>query len=172
MVLEPADSLGLIGPDNAERNVYIATGDSGHGMTHGVIAGMLLTDLISGRENPWADLYDPRRVTGRAASEYISENASVAANLASWLTPGDVSGEDDVEPGTGAIVRSGLAKHAVYRDEYGSVFTCSAVCPHLGCIVAWNAAEKTWDCPCHGSRFDTRGKVLRGPSTTGLETIS
>jgi glycine/D-amino acid oxidase-like deaminating enzyme/nitrite reductase/ring-hydroxylating ferredoxin subunit len=171
LVFEPADSLAFIGRDNAERNVFIATGDSGHGITHGAIAGMLLTDLILGRKNPWAGLYDPCRVTYRAASEYVSDNADVAASLAQWLTPGDVRTADDIAPGTGAIVRSGLEKHAVYRDSYGSFFEYSAVCPHLGCIVAWNSAELSWDCPCHGSRFDTRGKVLRGPATKGLEPI-
>jgi Rieske Fe-S protein len=171
MVLEPADSLAFIGRDNAEKNVYIATGDSGHGITHGAIAGILLTDLIEGRGNAWEGLYDPRRVTARAATEYISENTEVAANLAKWLTPGEVPSKEAIAPGTGAVVRSGLAKHAVYRDSYGSFHEFSAVCPHLGCIVSFNSAEQSWDCPCHGSRFDTRGKVLRGPATHDLEEI-
>jgi glycine/D-amino acid oxidase-like deaminating enzyme/nitrite reductase/ring-hydroxylating ferredoxin subunit len=170
LVFEPADSLAFIGRDNAEKNVYIATGDSGHGMTHGAIAGMLLTDLIAGRKNPWESLYDPGRVTAKAASEYISDNAEVAGSLAEWLTPGETA-IDDIAPGTGAIVRSGLAKHAVYRDSDGALHEYSAVCPHLGCIVSWNSAEETWDCPCHGSRFDPRGSVLRGPATDDLEKI-
>jgi glycine/D-amino acid oxidase-like deaminating enzyme/nitrite reductase/ring-hydroxylating ferredoxin subunit len=171
MVLEPADSLAFIGRDKAEENVYIATGDSGHGITHGAIAGMLLTDLIAGRNNEWEGLYDPRRITPQAASEYLSENAEVAVNLARWLTPGDVSTKEDIAPGDGAVIRSGLAKHAVYRDAYGGFHEFSAVCPHLGCIVSFNNAERTWDCPCHGSRFDTDGKVLRGPATHDLEEI-
>ena len=171
MVLEPADSLAFIGSDNFEENVFIATGDSGHGMTHGVIAGMLLTDLIAGRENPWAALYDPSRVTAQAASEYVSDNLDVAANLAEWVTPGEVQNEEDIAPGSGAIVRSGLTKLAVFRDKDGSFHEFSAVCTHLGCIVSWNSAEETWDCSCHGSRFDTKGKVLRGPATTDLEEI-
>jgi Rieske Fe-S protein len=170
MVLEPADSMAFIGRDNAEKNVYFATGDSGHGMTHSAIAGMLLTDMIAGRKNPWEELYDPGRVTTKAATEYISENADVAASLAKWFTPGETA-EDDIPPGSGAVVRSGLVKHAVYRDLDGSIRKLSAVCPHLGCIVSWNSVEQTWDCPCHGSRFDTQGRVLRGPSTNGLEKI-
>jgi Rieske Fe-S protein len=174
LVFEPADSLAFIGRDNSERNVFIATGDSGHGMTHGVIAGILLTDLILGRNNAWAKLYDPCRITAQAASEYVSDNADVVARLAEWVTPGEVPTQEDIAPGTGAVVRGGLvnlAKHAVYRDKYGSFFEFSAVCPHLGCIVAWNALEETWDCPCHGSRFDTNGKVLRGPATADLEMV-
>jgi glycine/D-amino acid oxidase-like deaminating enzyme/nitrite reductase/ring-hydroxylating ferredoxin subunit len=171
LVFEPADSLAFIGRDNHERNVYIATGDSGHGMTHGTIAGMLLTDLIRGRRNAWARLYSPCRVTAQAATEYISDNADVVANLVEWVTPGEVASKDAIAPGTGAVVRSGLSKHAVYRDRDGSFHEFAAVCPHLGCIVSWNPAEETWDCPCHGSRFDTLGKVLRGPATQGLEEI-
>jgi len=169
MVCEPADGLAFIGADNAERNVYIATGDSGHGMTHGTIAGMLLTDLISGRSNAWSSIYDPHRLTPQAASEYLSENLDVASKLAEWLTPGEVRAKENIAPGCGAIVREGLGKMAVYRDEHGEFHECSAVCPHLGCIVSWNTTETSWDCACHGSRFDTRGRVLRGPATDDLE---
>jgi glycine/D-amino acid oxidase-like deaminating enzyme/nitrite reductase/ring-hydroxylating ferredoxin subunit len=171
MVEEPSDSLGLIGRDNAEENIYIATGDSGHGMTHGTIAGILLTDLIAGRSNEWEQLYDPSRVTSSAAGDYLRENVEVLTSLAEWVTPGEVSTPDDIAPGDGAVVRSGLGKHAVYRDPYGSFAERSAVCPHLGCIVSWNTAEETWDCPCHGSRFDSQGKVLRGPATDDLEEV-
>jgi Rieske Fe-S protein len=138
-------------------------------MTHGVIAGMLLTDLICGRQNPWEGLYDPSRVTSDAAAEYVRENVEVASLLLEWVTPGEVDSEDDIAPGTGAVVRRGLGKFAVYRDEYGSTHECSAVCTHLGCMVSWNSAEQSWDCPCHGSRFDVEGRVLRGPSTDNLE---
>jgi len=171
MVCEPADSLAFIGRDNAERNVFIATGDSGHGMTHGTIAGLLLTDLVQGRPNVWEKLYDPCRVTARATLDYLSDNAEVLSSLADWVTPGGVASEDDIAPGCGAIVRKGFEKRAVYRDRYGSFVQLSAVCPHLGCVVGWNQAEETWDCPCHGSRFDAYGKVLRGPSTTDMKEV-
>ncbi|MEO7649518.1 MAG: FAD-dependent oxidoreductase [Bryobacteraceae bacterium] len=171
MVCEPADSLAFIGRDNSEKNVFIATGDSGHGMTHGTIAGMLLTDLIQGRPNQWEKLYDPSRVTARATLDYISDNAQVLSSLADWVTPGDVASAEDIAPGCGALVRKGLEKRAVYRNHYGSFFELSAVCPHLGCIVAWNQAEESWDCPCHGSRFDPYGKMLRGPATEDLKHI-
>jgi Rieske Fe-S protein len=169
MVCEPADALAFIGPDNSEQNVYIATGDSGHGMTHGTIAGMLIADLICGRRNGWAGLYNPSRITLQAASEYLSENAAVVSELGNWLTPGEVSSEENIAPGCGAIVRRGLGKIAVYRDRDGAFHESSAACTHLGCIVSWNSTEESWDCACHGSRFHPDGKVIRGPATDPLE---
>jgi Rieske Fe-S protein len=168
-VLETIDGLAFLGRNPLdEPNVFIATGDSGMGMTHGTIAGMLLTDLILGRENPWATLYDPARKTLRAIGEFARENLNVLAQYADWLTPGDVSSPEEVRPGTGAVVRRGLAKVAVYRDEQGVLHERSAACPHLGCVVGWSDAEKTWDCPCHGSRFDRYGRVLNGPANRDL----
>ncbi len=170
-VMEPVDYLGYIGKNPGDDNVYIATGDSGHGMTHGTIAGVLITDLIVGRPNNWAKLYDPGRVTlgGDSAKEFIKENVNVAAQYKDWVTPGEVDTAADVTPGTGSIVRRGVNKVAVYCDLNGIKYEHSAVCPHLGCIVSWNNLEKSWDCPCHGSRFDPFGKVVSGPSLTDLE---
>jgi glycine/D-amino acid oxidase-like deaminating enzyme/nitrite reductase/ring-hydroxylating ferredoxin subunit len=168
-VMEPIDGLAFIGrnPDD-EANVYVATGDSGNGMTHGTIAGMLLTDLILGRPNEWAGLYDPSRVKVGAAKEFVRENLNVAAQYADLVMPGEISGPEEVPRGSGAIDRRGLQKVAVYRSESGQIHELSAVCPHLGCIVRWNGVEKTWDCPCHGSRFAPDGHVLNGPALTGL----
>ena len=133
-VMEPVDGLAFIGRNPLDNdNVYIATGDSGQGMTHGTIAGMLLTDLIQGRKNAWEDLYSPSRVSLKALPEYASENLNVAAQYADRIT---------------------------HRR--------SAVCPHLGCVVAWNSSEETWDCPCHGSRFSANGKVYQGPANSDL----
>lgn len=171
-VLEPVDGLAFIGRNPLdEDNVYIATGDSGHGMTHGTIAGLLLTDLIAKRDNPWAALYDPSRKPLRAGGEYVKESANMAAQYLDWLTAGDVEKERLIAPGHGAVVRHGFAKVAVYRDDGGRFHEMSAMCPHLGAIVHWNAAENTWDCPAHGSRFTCRGAVLNGPANVGLETL-
>jgi glycine/D-amino acid oxidase-like deaminating enzyme/nitrite reductase/ring-hydroxylating ferredoxin subunit len=169
-VMEPVDRLALIGrnPNDAD-NVFIATGDTGMGMTHGTIAGMLLTDMIAGRPNPWARLYDPARLRPRAAPSFVAEAANMAAQYGEWLTPGQVRSINDVPPGSGAVMRRGLTKVALYRDETGELSERSAVCPHLGCIVAWNQAERTWDCPCHGSRFDCHGRVLNGPANRDLD---
>jgi len=171
-VLEPVDSLAFIGRNPGdEENVYIATGDSGHGMTHATIAGLLLTDLILGRDNPWTTLYDPSRKSLRAAGTFLSENLNTAAQYLDWVTGGDVGSSVEIEAGEGAIVRRGLKKLAVYRDDHGDCHVLSGVCPHLGCIVQWNTAEKTWDCPCHGSRFNAQGEVINGPSLGNLEPV-
>ena len=168
-IMESIDGLALIGRNPLDHdNVYVVTGDSGTGMMHGTIAGLLITDLIDDRTNPWTDLYSPRRVTLGATKDFARETLNMASQYLDWLTAGDVEKEQLIAPGTGAIVRHGLAKAAVYRDADGSFHECSAVCPHLGAIVAWNHAEKTWDCPAHGSRFDCMGKVLHGPANQNL----
>lgn len=168
-VLEPVDSLAFIGKNpGSDEHIYIATGDSGNGITHGVIAGILLTDLINGVENPWTDIYDPSRISLRSAPHYARENFNVAEQYSSWLTGGDVENVAAIPNDSGAVVRRGMRKVAVYRDLHGEITECSAVCTHLYCIVDWNDTEKTWDCPCHGSRFDPYGKVINGPAIEDL----
>jgi Rieske Fe-S protein len=170
--MEPVDGVAFIRRNPLdEANVFIATGDSGMGMTQGTIAGILLTDLILGRENPWATLYDPSRKTLRAVGEFARENLNVAWQYTDWLTGGDAASPEEIAPGKGAVIRRGLSKAAVYRDEQGVLHQRSAVCPHLGCLVAWNEAEKTWDCPCHGSRFDRQGRVINGPANRDLAPL-
>ncbi len=174
-ILEPNDYIAFIGrnPDGA-KNVYMASGDSGQGMTHGAIAGMLLSDLVLGRSNPWESLYDPHRVSlrTRPIEEFAKENADVALQyVLDYASPGDVGAETEIPRGEGRLIRHGLHKVAAYRDDSGTVHTCSAVCTHLKCIVQWNSAEKSWDCPCHGSRFDPYGKVLNGPAVSDLEKV-
>jgi glycine/D-amino acid oxidase-like deaminating enzyme/nitrite reductase/ring-hydroxylating ferredoxin subunit len=172
-VMEPVDGLAFIGRNPMDDdNVFIATGDSGNGMTHGTIAGILLTDLIMGRTNEWEKLYDPTRKTLKALPEFASENLNVAAQYADLVTPGDVDSADEIKPGEGAIVRHGLKKVATYRDDSGTIHERSAVCVHLGCIVDWNSKEKTWDCPCHGSRYDAYGKVFQGPANSDLSYVN
>jgi len=171
-VLEPVDGLGYIGRNPGdEDNVYIATGDTGMGMTHGTIAGILLTDLICGRQNPWSELYDPSRKWTSSLRDFASENLNVARQYLGWLTGGEVSSVHEVPAGSGAILREGMSKVCVYRDEQGAVHRHSAMCPHLGCVVAWNDAEKSWDCPCHGSRFDPLGRVIHGPAASDLAPV-
>jgi glycine/D-amino acid oxidase-like deaminating enzyme/nitrite reductase/ring-hydroxylating ferredoxin subunit len=168
-IIESMDGLAFIGRNPGDDpNVYIVTGDSGVGMTHGTIAGMLIRDLILNRRNSWESLYDPSRKTLRATLTFARENLNVVGEYASWVTPGEVGNVSDINPGTGAVLRQGLSKLAVYRNEAGKVYEMSAVCTHLGCIVAWNSAEGSWDCPCHGSRFDPQGNVLNGPAVAPL----
>lgn len=172
-IVEPIDGMAFIGRNPMDKkNVFIATGDSGNGMTHGTIAGMLLTDLIQGRENSWASLYEPSRKPLRAAKSFAKETINMAAQYVDWVTKGDVKEDVLVTAGSGAIVRRGLQKIAVYCDDEGKLHECSAVCTHLDGIVAWNHSEQTWDCPCHGSRFDRFGKVLDGPAITNLHVTT
>ena len=164
-IMEPADLVAFIGRNPMdENNVFVAAGDSGNGITHGAIAGLLIAELVLGRPNPWAKLYDPSRVTLKAATSYADTNLHVAEHLAEWLTAGDVESLDQIPNDTGAVIRDGLTKLAVYRDETGCLHKRSAVCTHLKCIVSWNDAERTWDCACHGSRFDRFGQVVNGPA--------
>jgi glycine/D-amino acid oxidase-like deaminating enzyme/nitrite reductase/ring-hydroxylating ferredoxin subunit len=166
-VMEPADGLGLIGRNPLDDdNVYVATGDSGTGMTHGTIAGMLISDQVLGRSSPWAELYDPSRKPIRAAGEFARENLNVAAQYGEWLSCASEAREP--APGEGLVFQQGLKKIARYRDESGALVDRSAVCPHMGCIVRWNSTERSWDCPCHGSRFDAHGRVIHGPAIADL----
>lgn len=168
-VMEPMDAVAFIGRNpGKDDNVWIVTGDSGNGMTHGVIGGLLLRDLILDRPNDWAKLYDPSRRTLRAGVAFLRENLNMAAQYADWVTPGEVDDPAAIPPRGGAVVRRGLRKVAVYRDRDGRLHECSATCPHLGAIVHWNPREGTWDCPAHGSRFDPFGKVVNGPAIGDL----
>jgi glycine/D-amino acid oxidase-like deaminating enzyme/nitrite reductase/ring-hydroxylating ferredoxin subunit len=168
-VMEPADGLAFIGRSPGEENVYLATGDSGNGMTHGTIAGLLLTDLIQGRPNPWTQLYDPGRTTLRAAGEYIKGAVQSTVPYARWLSGSEVASVEEVPAGEGAVLRRGVHRVAVYRDPSGTVVERSATCTHLGCVVGWNTMEKSWDCPCHGSRFAADGHVINGPALSDLK---
>ena len=167
-VLEPLDCVAFIGKNPGDENVYIVTGDSGNGMTHGTIAGILISDLITGKENPWAKLYDPSRISLKVASDYLKEAGNMAAQYADYLSAADVESAENIPNDQGAIVRSGIKKIAAYRDSEGVLHTYSAVCPHLGCVVQWNPDEKSFDCPCHGSRFSSKGEVINGPATSNL----
>lgn len=168
-VMETIDGLAFIGRNPADHeNVFVIAGDSGMGMTHGTIGGEIVCDLILGRPNPFADLFNPARKPLGAIYSFLEENLDVAAQYASWATPGEVESTSEIAPGQAAIVRRGLTKIAAYRDEKGVLHERSAVCTHLGCIVGWNPTSKSWDCPCHGSRFSPSGEVIQGPAAKGL----
>lgn len=172
-VMEPVDALAFLGRNPAdETDTYIITGDSGTGMTNTTAGAMIVRDLILGRDNPWAELYDPGRITLRAAGKWLRENANVAVEYSQWLGGGDVKDVSEIAPGEGAVVGLGMTKIAAYRDPSGELHELSARCTHLSCVVHWNKVEKTWDCPCHGSRFTATGEVLNGPAIAALEPIT
>ena len=168
-VLEPADGLPYIG--KYEDHVWVATGFSGDGMTNGTMAAMLLSQEILGERTATSKIYDSKRLPTSGAVEYMRENVDFPMHLLSDRLKGaDAERFREVPAGEGKIVRVGKEKLAVFRDNDGSCHALSPVCTHMGCHVKWNNAETSWDCPCHGSRFDARtGEVLNGPATIGLE---
>jgi glycine/D-amino acid oxidase-like deaminating enzyme/nitrite reductase/ring-hydroxylating ferredoxin subunit len=169
-VLETVDGLAYIGRNPGDENAYVVTGDSGMGMTHGTVAGILVPALIASGDHPWREAFCPGRKPVGGAADFVTENLNVAAEYAvGYLGGGEVESVEEVRPGCGAVARFGLHKVAVYREPNGDFHGCSAVCPHLGAVVAWNDVTKTWDCPAHGSRFDEHGHVILGPANADLE---
>jgi glycine/D-amino acid oxidase-like deaminating enzyme/nitrite reductase/ring-hydroxylating ferredoxin subunit len=155
------------------KHIYVATGFGGWGMTNGTASAMLLSDLIQGRRNPWKELYTPRRAdilpnAGKLVAEGVSMAARFAGDHLRLPSSSDVA---DLAPGNARIIRRGLKKVGVYRDLVGNLHAVSAACTHMQCIVRWNNAETSWDCPCHGSRFDPDGHVLQGPAVKNLATV-
>jgi glycine/D-amino acid oxidase-like deaminating enzyme/nitrite reductase/ring-hydroxylating ferredoxin subunit len=165
----PADSLPYVGRYHPRaRRLWVATGFRKWGLAMGTTAAAILTDLISGRESPWEHAFDPNRLRARAALPSLAkENANVGFHF--FRDRARRQSADGIRPGEGRIVGSGLAQRAVHRDDTGRLHTLSARCTHLGCIVKWNTAERTWDCPCHGSRFAATGEVVQGPAVHPLE---
>ncbi|WP_372343509.1 FAD-dependent oxidoreductase [Streptomyces sp. KL116D] len=168
---DTAPLVGLLHP--AARHTYVATGFGGWGMSGGIMAGTLLTALITGREAPpWKNLYEPRRVLSvlRSAPAFLRNQADVAYHfVGDRLRSPRVDAADGLAPDSGAVLRTPGGRTAVYRDPDGKLHAVSARCTHLGCLVAFNAAERAWECPCHGSRFDTDGHVVQGPATRPLK---
>lgn len=171
-VLEPVDYMAFIGKNPGDDNVFIITGDSGNGMTHGTIGGIIVSGLIQGVDNKWADLYSPKRTPLKAPKTFLSEVFNMSKQYVDYITKADIGDVDELEPGQGAILSKGLKRFAIYKDERNKVHAFRAVCPHMGCVVQWNSEEKSFDCPCHGSRFTKDGVVINGPATVGLERIN
>lgn len=170
-VVETDDGLPYIG--KIDEHQYLATGFAGNGMTFGSIAGLMIAEAITGRVSPWKDLFDPARKNIRAGGwNYIKENLDYPYYLLkdriiqeSLVTPNDLA------PGEGALIRIAGRRVAAYRDDSGNLITVSPNCTHMGCRVHWNKIESTWDCPCHGSRFEPDGRVRAGPAERALTRI-
>jgi glycine/D-amino acid oxidase-like deaminating enzyme/nitrite reductase/ring-hydroxylating ferredoxin subunit len=173
-VVEPVDGLPFIGRDAIATHTYVGTGYSGNGITFGTVAAKIFADELQGTKSPWADLYQATRIKPLAQiRHFVSENVDFPATLArDRLARGQVHGPEEIRPGEGRLLRADGKTLAVHRDASGRLHTRSATCPHLGCHVNWNNAEQTWDCPCHGSRFDVEGRVLNGPATQDLAAAS
>jgi Rieske Fe-S protein len=168
-IMEPHDSIAFIGhnPGDNRNNIYIATGDSGNGITHGTIAGILLTDLIPGRSNPWTALYDPSRTPKKEGQSQEDDQSKQESDKKSSDSEEETTSLENLKENQGIILQK--KKIAAYKDHEGRLHTYSAECTHLGCTVTWNNSEKSFDCPCHGSRFSLTGNVINGPANTALE---
>jgi glycine/D-amino acid oxidase-like deaminating enzyme/nitrite reductase/ring-hydroxylating ferredoxin subunit len=171
-VIESADGLPFIGKSG---KIYVSTGYAGQGMTFGTVGGMIVADLITGAANAWADLFDVKRMHARGAvKDLVSENADFPRRIiVDRIARRNVETRDlfDVKANEGKIVSVEGRKLAVHRDASGCLHAVSSVCTHMKCDVAWNQAEKSWDCPCHGSRFGVDGGVIHGPATQALQRV-
>lgn len=166
---KPADELPYIGRKGAKSNTFVATGFSTHGLVYGTIAAQIITDQIMDRENKYADIYSAVRFTPmKSVKKFIKDNASVFTDLVKDYLVANKAPFADVAPGEGKVLAHEGHRLAVYRDETEGLKVCSAVCTHMGCLVRWNNDERSWDCPCHGSRFGTDGEVLEGPALHAL----
>lgn len=169
-VIETLDGLPYIG--EVIPGQFIATGFSGNGTTFGTLSAVMAHDHVMGIKNPWEALFAPHRKAFSAAWDYVKENKDYPYYMArDFMTKGEEGGLESLQSGEGKILRYHGKRVAAYRDEQGTAHTCSAVCTHMGCLVSWNDAEKTWDCPCHGSRFEATGKVMHGPAERDLERV-
>jgi glycine/D-amino acid oxidase-like deaminating enzyme/nitrite reductase/ring-hydroxylating ferredoxin subunit len=169
----PIDQVPFVGWSSSIRAAYlVATGFNAWGITNGTAAAMLIADLATGRDNDWLKLYDATRIKPIAgAAEFVKGNAEVAAHLVGGYLARKPHDFDALGPGDAAILKIDGHNVAGYRDPEGRLHACSAVCTHMGCIVGWNGTDRTWDCPCHGSRFALDGKVLHGPAVTPLAPV-
>jgi Rieske Fe-S protein len=165
------DHLPVIGPYHPRTDrLFVASGFHKWGLSSGAFAARILSDLIAGRANPWAERFNPSRLGARGLPKLAQLNSKVAIEFfGDRLLPAGGGAADDVPPGEARVIRDGLGKTGVYRDPGGALHAVSVRCTHLGCLLRWNGAERSWDCPCHGSRFDVDGSVLEGPATSPLE---
>lgn len=169
-IFEPVDYMAFIGKNQGCEKIYVVTGDSGDGLTHGVLAGRLISDEIEGIENSWGRLYSPKRLGSvlKSLPTLISHDLQINTQYKRLLQT-DITDIEDLVPGSGGVLNNGVsAPAAIYKDEDGKVHSFSALCPHLKGVVCWNTAEKSFDCPVHGSRFSKEGVCLIGPSKANL----
>ncbi len=169
-VYEPVDAVQFIGAAPRQEAIFMVSGDSGSGLTSGVTASLILPDLIAGKKNPWAELYDPSRKVKSGIGSFIQENMEAAKHWLEHMLPAKQTKPPSARD-KGAVVTTGGKKLAMYRDENGALHRMSASCTHLGCVVQWNSLESCWDCPCHGSQFAATGEVLQGPAVKPLAAV-
>ncbi|MCP1972960.1 FAD-dependent oxidoreductase [Bradyrhizobium elkanii] len=170
-VLDTIDYAGFIGREPGSERIHLAMGDSGQGLTHGVMGAMLNTALILGGDHAWKSVYAPDRKPLAAVRNFLRENLTILQNLAEYVAPGEITSLEELEQGRGAILRRGLEKVAAYRDKGGELHLHSASCTHVGCHLHWNSFETCWDCPCHGSIFAPNGQPINAPAVSALRSL-
>ena len=170
-IVESVDGLAYVGRNALSSRIFVATGYSGNGMTWATLAAMVLADQVREKKNPWSDLLDATRIKPLASAKaFVAENVDFPKTLVKDRVPlPGLEALGEIPAGEGHVLSVRGNRLAVYRNGNGELSAVSAVCTHLGCLVRWNTTEKSWDCPCHGSRFDPHGRILNGPAITGLE---
>lgn len=170
-VLDTIDYAAFIGLNPGSKRIFVVTGDSGQGLTHGVASSLINSALILNGAAKWSEVYDPSRQTPGGLMNFFKENLTAVTSFAEYFTGGDVSDINDIKPGQGAIVRRGLHKIAAWRRPDGTVIEKSAACTHAGCHLHWNSLEECWDCSCHGSHFATDGTAINAPAVAPLAEL-
>lgn len=171
---EPADGLPYIGKaPGGNENIYVATGFGGNGLPYGTLSAIIISELICNGKSEFEELFNPSRIKPVAGFDGIVKNAAdMVGQLASgWLNPSSLESLKDIKRGDGKVIKHENLSLAVYREVNGSLYALNSSCPHIKCNVKWNSAEKSWDCPCHGSRFSINGELLTAPARKGLEKI-
>lgn len=172
-VFDPVDYMAFIGLDPGTKHTYIVTGDSGNGLTHGVLAGRLLADEIEPKPNDWSHLYCPQRLSSIAkiAGSILAHDLQINSQYKRFLQS-DIADIEDLAPGEGGVLNTKIGKPtAIYRDDAGNTHSSSALCPHMKGVVCWNRVEKSWDCPVHASRFSKDGECVMGPAKGNLQPL-
>jgi hypothetical protein len=170
-VLEPIDFAGFVGRHPDHSHIWLVTGDSGQGITNGAVAGLLIPTLMETGDHPWRVVYDPARVTPKAAGDFLMENVTAAKSMAEHLEGPLLPAADSLGRGEGGLVRHGLHAAAAYRNQDGELHLLASSCSHMGCTVHFNSFEQCWDCPCHGSHFALDGEAINAPATSALKKV-
>ncbi|KHF37646.1 Cytochrome b6-f complex iron-sulfur subunit [Paenibacillus sp. P1XP2] len=171
--METLDKVPYIGQlTEGDDGIYVATGFYKWGMTQGTLSGMILSDLIVGKPNPYALLYNPSRFKADpSVKNVVVQNADVAKHFIAGKVGLIQRKADELKPGEGGVISYDGRRAGGYRDDEGNLYIVDTTCSHMGCEVEWNDGERSWDCPCHGSRYTYEGEVIEGPATKPLDKL-
>jgi glycine/D-amino acid oxidase-like deaminating enzyme/nitrite reductase/ring-hydroxylating ferredoxin subunit len=170
---EPVDGIPYIGILPGNTNIFTATGFGGNGMIYSAIAAIILSEWLLTGDSANKNLFNPSRLKPVAGfTNFVKENADVVKEMVSgWFSAEKIEVLAELAPGSGEVVKYDGQKMGLFKDEDGKLFAVHTTCPHAGCTISWNSTERSWDCPCHGARYDREGNMLNGPAVAGLEKI-